>query len=451
MLDQSAAHRRRLWLATSLMSALVLQGCAGGVSRRDTANYDGLLARGDYPQAATFAVDAGKIGPDGTSGNLLWSLDAGAAMVYAGDSAHTMPVLDHAEEMMKRRDIGQRGEKGQYRAKTYDGVMVNAYKAIAGMEAGQRDAARTELLRAEDRQRRAEDDVQAEVLRSQARQNQHAGFDFQGAFQSVQRDAAYREAVQDMNNYGGYQPFINPFATYLSALYFLNSAEPGDKERARDAFKRVRGIVRESALLNGDVELAEKDEKFSPKTWVIFENGQGSTLTEYSVRFPVPLIGKRRGMSVATVALPRLHENAPAAGALLVGDGGERTVEVGNFDYVMRSEFRRRYPSIIATALVEAAAKIAIEEVAAQEKSGLALLAATVVSNISSADIRSWSALPKNFQAVRIETPKDGNVRLRTDGGAELGTAKVPVDSSSIVYVKMLAAGAAPAIHVIRF
>jgi hypothetical protein len=451
MLVRSAALSRKFWLATTVMSALVVQGCAGGVSRRDTANYDGLLAQGDYPRAALFAVDAGRIGADGASNNLLWSLDAGAAMVYAGDAAHTIPVLDHAEDMMKRRDIGNTGERGQYHAKTYDGVMVNAYKAIAAMEAGQRDLARTELLRADDRQRRAEDEVQPELARGQARQSQPSGFDFQGALQSVQRDAAYRDSLQELNNYGGYRPFINPFATYLTGLYFLNSAEPGDRERARDAFKRVRGMVGENALLDGDVALAGQPAKFSPKTWIIFENGQGSTLTEYSVRFPVPLIGKRHGVSVATVALPRLHENAPAAHGLLVGDGGERTVEVGNFDYVMRSEFRSRYPSIIAAALVEAAAKIAIEEVAAQEKTGLALLAATVVSNISSADVRSWTALPKDFQAARIDAPKDGNVRLRTDSGAELGTAKVPTNASSIVYVKMLGAGAAPAIHVLRF
>jgi hypothetical protein len=165
----------------------------------------------------------------------------------------------------------------------------------------------------------------------------------------------------------------------------------------------------------------------------------------------VPIVGRQTGVSVATVALPRLKENASAAQALLVGDGRERTVVVGDFDQVMGSEFKRRYPSIVRNAVLEAAAKVVLQNVAAQQKSPLALFAATAVSNISFTDTRSWSALPKNFQAARVETPKDGMIRLRTDTGVDLGVTKVPTDVSSIVYVKQEKAGSPPAIHVLRF
>jgi hypothetical protein len=255
--------------------------------------------------------------------------------------------------------------------------------------------------------------------------------------------------MKDMNNYGGYRPFINPFATYLTGLFLLNT-EDHDWERARNAFQRVRGMS-PSPLLNGDIALAAQHTKFSPKTWVIFENGQGSTLTSYSITFPVPIVGRRTGVSVATVALPRLQQNAPAAEGLLVGDTGERTTVVGNFDYVMRSEFQRRYPSILTAAVIEAAAKIALQNVAAQADSPLVLLAAAAVSQVSYADVRSWTPLPKEFQVARINAPKDGNVRLRTMAGVDLGTAKVPTDVSSIVYVKQLRPGSPPAVQVLRF
>jgi hypothetical protein len=431
------------------MAALAVQGCAGGVSSRDVAGYDGLLGQGNYPGAASFAVGAGKITPDGNSANLLWSLDAGAAMAYAGDSAHTVPVLDHAEDMMKRRDLGSSGDLGQYHAKTYDGVMVNAYKAMASMKDGQGDQARTELLRADDRQNRAEQDFQTEVAAIQSRESGAKDVDIRGALQSAQSDPAYRQAVTDMANYGAYKPFINPFATYLTGLYFLNTAD-GNREKARNAFQRVRGMS-PSPLLNADYDLAAKPGKFAPKTWVIFENGQGSTLVQYGITFPVPIVGRRSGVSVATVALPRLQENAPAAQGLVVGSGGQRTTVVGNFDYVMRSEFQRRYPSIVRAAVLEAVLKIVLLNVAAQEQSGVALLVATVASNISTADVRSWTALPKDFQVARIETPKDGVVRLRTDSGAELGSATVPTDVSSIVWVKEMRPGSPPAIQVLRF
>jgi uncharacterized protein len=175
------------------------------------------------------------------------------------------------------------------------------------------------------------------------------------------------------------------------------------------------------------------------------------TLGQYTITFPVPILGRRAGVSVATVALPRLQVNPSAAATLLVGDKGERTTLVGDFDQVIGSEFKRRYPLIIRNAVLEAALKAILMNVAAQEKSGIALIAATVVSNISVADVRSWSALPKNFQAARIETPNDGMVRLRTDAGVDLGTAKVPTDVSSIVYVKQEHAGSPPAIQVLRF
>ena len=450
MLVPVVALRHGLLLPLSLAAALGLQGCAGGVSSRDVAGYDVRLAQGDYRGAATFASGAGQTTPDGKSANLLWSLNAGAAMVYSGDSVRTIPMLDNAEDMMKKRDLGTAAEAGQYRAKTYDGVMVNAYKAIAAMQAGQHDLARTEFLRSEDRQSRAEQDFQAEDSANQGRQNSGGNVDMQGALSSAQTNATYRQAMQDMANYGGYRAFINPFTTYLTGLYFLNT-DDSNKEKARNAFQRVRGIAGPSLLIDGDIALAQQRGKFAPKTWVIFENGQGSTLSEYSITFPVPIVGRRSGVSLATVAMPRLDEHGAAAGSLLVGPSGTPTIVVGNFDFVMRSEFQRRYPSILWGAILEAAIKVAVQNAAAQEKTGIALLVATVASNISTADVRSWTALPKNFQAARIETPKDGVVRLRLDNGLDLGNANVPTDASSIVYVKAMRPGAPPSIQVLRF
>jgi hypothetical protein len=446
----SAILCRRSWITASFGAAILVQGCAGGVSKKDASNYDGLLSQGNYSGAASFAQAAGKITPDGTSNNLLWSLDTGAAMVYAGESGQTIPVLDHAEDMMKRRDLGSNGEVGQYSAKTYDGVMVNAYKAIAAMQAGQSGLARTELLRSEERQKRAEQDFEGEVAATQSHEGGGKDIDLQSALKSAQSDPVYRQATAEMDSYGAYKPFINPFATYLAGLYFLN-ADDSNRETARNAFQRVHSIIGPSPLLDGDIALAEKQGKFTPKTWVIFENGQGSTLVQYSIRFPVPILGRHAGVSQATVALPRLQEHSLAAQSLLVGNDGLRTTEVGNYDYVMRSEFKRRYPSILRTAVLEAALKVVIQNAAAQEKSGVALLVAKVASNISTADVRSWTALPKDFQVARIETPKDGIVHLRTDAGADLGNAKVPTDVSSIVYVKEMHAGSPPSIQVLRF
>ncbi len=439
------ARARRL---LSLLLVVLLTGCAGGVSKETQQHFNNLLAVGDYRSAENLAAASGKIQPDGKTENLVWSLQAGAAAFYAKEPANSIKFFDGAEAMMKAIDLGS--GTGQYKAKGFDGTMVNAYKGLAGLASNNDMVARPEMFRTEERQKRAEDDYKKEIDALRAKSQPPEGFDFNSALGAAQGNPEYKKTIQDISNYGGYQPFVNPFTTYLSALYFLNNAD-SDRERAKRSFQQVRGITKNAKLLDGDVALASSNEKFSPKVWVVFENGQSSLIEQYNITFPVPIVGKRSGVSVATVALPRLVEQPQATTGLLVGNNQDLTTDVGNFDFVMRSEFQRRYPAILASAVLEAALKIALQNAAAQEKSGLALLAATVVSNVSYAETRSWTALPKYFQAARVETPKDGVLRLRTGTGRDLGMVSVPTDRSSLVYVKMARAQSQPSIQVIKF
>ena len=66
---------------------------------------------------------------------------------------------------------------------------------------------------------------------------------------------------------------------------------------------------------------------------------------------------------------------------------------------------------------------------------GLAVAAYQVAS--TSADIRMWMALPKEFQLAKLKTPKDGVLSIFA-GSVDLIDITVPKYQSSIVYIKSL-------------
>jgi len=72
-----------------------------------------------------------------------------------------------------------------------------------------------------------------------------------------------------------------------------------------------------------------------------------------------------------------------------------------------------------------------------------------VVANISTADTRSWTALPKEFQAVRVAAPADGNIAVLGPDGQSLANVTVPVDRPSIVYVKLQRTGATAGVQLL--
>ena len=152
-----------------------------------------------------------------------------------------------------------------------------------------------------------------------------------------------------------------------------------------------------------------------------------------------------------TLAMPTLIQNDAAYPAISVraGTATANTVQAGSFDAVMASEFERRRPMILARAVTEVLLKNVGSAVAARSNSQFLKLASLIANNVSTSDTRSWTALPKEFQAVRLQAPVDGVVTLATSDGQSLGDAKVPTDRSSIVWIKLQHAGAHPAISVV--
>ena len=427
--------------------ALCLAGCASPMRQQDKASFQASLDAGDYHAAEGIATQAGQIGPDGQSANVVWSLNAGAAMFDAGDMHQSVAVLDATERLAQRNDLDRMHAAVDYHYTTYDGVMTNVYKAMAFLAQGDKDGARVEFNRAEDRQKRAEEHFQAEIAAAEARHNSGADPQYGSVLAQAQQSREYQDAVNNLGSLAVYAPFENPFATYIAGVFFINE---GDYDKGMYRLKRASLVLGPDSPARADIEWAarmhRRRAKPAPQVWVVFENGQSATYHE--LRLVLPMV---TGQPM-TLALPMLAANAPAYPALTAEAGGAsaQTAPAGSFDAVMASEFRRRQPLILAEAVAEVVAKNAGSMIAQKSNNAFLQLASAIVANVSTADTRSWTALPKEFQVARLNAPEDGKVDIKGPGGETLAQADVPAGQPSIVWVKMQAPGAHPAVQVLK-
>jgi hypothetical protein len=146
-----------------LVALIVLAGCASPMTAREKQSFESALDAGDYKTAAALAKASGNISSDGKTQNLVWSLNAGSAMFDSGETGNAIKALDASEQLAQGNDLNSLHAAVDYHFTTYDGVMTNVYKAMAFLAQHDRDNARVELKRAEDRQRRAEEHFQKEI------------------------------------------------------------------------------------------------------------------------------------------------------------------------------------------------------------------------------------------------------------------------------------------------
>jgi hypothetical protein len=68
----------------------------------------------------------------------------------------------------------------------------------------------------------------------------------------------------------------------------------------------------------------------------------------------------------------------------------------------------------------------------------------------TAADVRVWTALPKDFQVARLPKPKDGKLKITPPGSIPLDI-DIPQCNNAVVYIKIITNQAVPVYKVMAF
>lgn len=457
-------------LVLTFVIASLLSGCSVYQHRSQLASFNKAYSSGDYETALATVSFSEREGEEVDSeGHLLELLHQGEMYRLTGRYDEAARAYDLAEEGMKYLDtegILESAAEGfmaimvndaerDYEALMSEAVLVNTYKGLAFLAAGNNEYARIEFNRANDRTRRAVDYFREEIAEQQAALEEKAADEKSQAAMvsnSLQSDE-FKSVIA--KNYGAasswsvFPEFIVPSSTYLHGMYFLaNATSSADFERAAISLKRVSEMNPDSGVLRDDAKLAselasgkQRLRKLPPLVWVLYENGLGPALQEE--RFDVPLLlfhGNQQAPAYFGIALPKYVKRSEIPGSIgVVGDSGEviKTQHISDMETVIRTELKERFTGVLTRAVTSAVVKAVIQNEAAERFGALGQLgAAALTAATTQADLRGWQAIPDHWQAARMERPESGNLTLLDSKGDLLGNVEIPNQPFTLVYVK---------------
>ena len=449
----------------TLLIATLISGCASIQQANQFNSFETQLQEGQFQEAEEAAIKQAEIDSEtGDPTDLLWTLQSGTLLRINKNYDRSNFFFDKSEELIKEedtRDLGSEAAIGAgsmvvndtvmpYQPSYFEGVMANTYKALNFSAIDDRQNARIEWNRVDDRQRRAVDAFSDQITKQKQAlekdENAHIAESL-----SASGDVLAQQGI-DMSAWKPYQGFVNPFSTYMHGLFFLLNAESSsDFNRAYESFRRAYSMT-ENSVVRSDMEMARQlmngtdYRKVEPGVWVIYESGLAPKLEE--LRIDLPIVLTNRDVVYTGIALPKLVERNRAFASIEAN--GVATELLSDMDQIVKAEFSQGFNHILVKELVRATAKtIAQRDLTKQDPyAGLAAVMLQIAT--TSADIRSWSALPKEFQVTRINRPQDGVVTLSAPGVAE--ELSVQVDKSSrfnIIYVKAINDSQMPSVEVI--
>ncbi|MBN1391195.1 MAG: hypothetical protein JW947_00150 [Sedimentisphaerales bacterium] len=422
----------------------------------------------NYDSSAAFAEK--KIGkrknPQGE--DLLWALQLASVERIRQNYPKSTEFFDKAENMLKHYDEQFKGgdivvstaasdNLIPYRGEEYDGVMLNTYKALNFMIEGQADLARVEFNRALDRQRRAKEKFVEEInkLNAEMQKKQQENSLAKSTMESQTTHDLLAQKYPNLYNFQAYPDFVNPFATYLAAVFF-NLV--GDYSKAVDLFKESYGMVSNNPFIAEDLTATEKvlneSGKIENTVWVIFENGLGPVKEEFRIDLPLFILTSH--VKYVGIALPKLEFRNQAFPYLLVNADGKdyMTLPVADVDRVVQTEFSKDYPGILMRAIISATAKAMAQYALEQQGSNAATMMSIAMAAYSfastAADVRIWTALPKDFQVARFPKPQNGKLKITPPGSLPLDI-DIPQCNNALVYIKIATNQAVPVCNVMAF
>jgi len=450
----------------TLLNLSFLTGC--NAPKSHLMVFNGHFEACDYENSAIFARKkiSGKQNP--RAEDLLWSLQLGTVERIRKNYQASNECFDKAEEMLKFFDLksGLGDAVGSvvvndniapYKGEEYDGVMVNTYKALNFMALGKMDLARVEFNRALDRQRRAKENFNEEIrkLKSELEKEQKENKFTKSNAENPRTLELLAQKYPNLYEFEAYPDFVNPFATYLAGVFFNLE---GDYSKGVDLLKESCGMVGDNACIAEDLAVTEQildgNGRLENTVWVIFENGLGPVKKEF--RLDIPLFLATNRVKYVGIALPKLEFRAGAYPFLVIEAGGRvyKTSTLADMDRVIQTEFSKDFKGILTRAIISATAKAAAQYAISEQDSSGAALASLFVAVYSfattSADVRIWTALPKDFQIARFKRPTDGKLRVVRPGFVPF-SIDIPNCNNTIVYIRITSKEAEPVYEVMTF
>ncbi|HBG78531.1 MAG TPA: hypothetical protein DDW84_06800 [Phycisphaerales bacterium] len=459
---------RKISLLIFSVSLVLVAGC--NTPKEQLLMFDGHFEASNYQAAAAYAEKNIKNKTNPAREDLLWTLQAAAAKRALKDYAGSTGEFDKAEEFLKFYDlrfsaaddmaaVAVNDNVVPYKGQEYDGVMANVYKALNFLAQGNYDLAKVEFNRALDRQRRTKEHFEKEIAKTRESIQK-------AQYGSLVNDPNTQRTIQDrypqLYEYEPYMDYINPFVTYLASIYFNAT---GDISTARNLLKETVGLVPENKSIANEFEETEAA-IFTGRTikntvWVIFENGLGPRKEEFRIDLPLFIVTDR--VQYAGIALPRLEYRDIAFPYLLIDANGVQysTTVVGSMDRVISSEFKKDYEGILARAIISTAGKTLTQyaltnqydEDNRRSEDGAyigSIMVALYSFLTNAADVRIWTALPKEFQTARLQMPQNKALKITAVNG-ETFDIRLPDCDNVLVYIKITQRGSPPICDVIPF
>lgn len=444
--------------AVCLFGAALLAGCR--TYEQKVAALKVPYAAGDIGRAAEEARRRVRSEGPASRDGLLWRLEAGGVLRTARAWEESRRTFDEAdgrlEEELDKAKVSVSGEALAlftnpatlpYRGMFCDGIMLSAYQALNAMQTGDMDAARTALERCYERQ---QDAVESNARRIQASWAAVARDENGAAIQRARDDPRYAEneraLTASLPDTAGYENYVNPFATYLDALFHAYRGEDAsDFERARKSFGRAASFAPGNAAVLADYGALTRRAAppAEPCVYVIFETGLAPF--RHQVRIDVPIVVSRVSyVGIAFPALRTVDSHVPYLTAAAPGIPPVRTETVCSMDKIVAQEFKNDFPVIMTRAIASATAKAiaayAAGRAARESGNDWVWLTANIFSTgyqIGSnvADTRSWTLLPKEFQVCRLPMPAGRAITVAAAGGPGL-SVQLAEGRAVVVYVR---------------
>ena len=460
----------------ALLAVIVLaSGCA--TYHQKSAGLRKSWEEGRWQDAALLGSVLEEENADGKDA-ILFGLEQGAVLRATGDYVGSQEVFERTYERIQAQQteadvrISQESAslflnpgETEYRARTYDRIMLHTYEALNAIALGDPPRARVALNRALQAQR---DAVAANARRLEEEQEELRAAREETGTDSVQLDQTLASPqarneldriyapVRDLRPYA---PYVNPFTVFLDGVFFLRQAtDASDLERARKSLERVTGLVPESPWLRRELARAERriaGEALAPSVLVLLETGEPPRREAERLDLPLFVFGVQEVPYVG-IAFPvlRFSPNNPGPLTIRAGNQSARTETIANLDRIIGTEFEDRQPLVVRKAILSAASKALVTYLAREQfKDGSTAQALVDLAGIlyqastNQPDLRSWSTLPREIQGMRVDRPESGQLTLSLDGWSEAIAISAPPGMLTIVHVRVVNRRTPPVVH----